>query len=82
MFGVVSELPSFVCAEGIDRVLRNIGMGHWMSRSEIEAIISEVGACPIGEHDGEKDCIISADQMLDLMSRNWEDHRGFHQSRP
>mmetsp|Transcript_23316 Transcript_23316/g.41755 ORF Transcript_23316/g.41755 Transcript_23316/m.41755 type:complete len:147 (+) Transcript_23316:193-633(+) len=57
-----------ISAEGIEHVLRNIGMGHRMSRSEIEGIISEVG------DNGESGCVISENQMLDLISRNWEDH--------
>jgi len=61
-----------VSAEGIENVLHNIGAGHRMSRDEIEGILSEVGVCAIGD-DGER-CVISANQMLDLMSKNWEDH--------
>ena len=64
---------SAVSAEGIENVLHNIGMGHRMSRSEIEGIVSEVGACPIGDDGGDL-CVISSDQMLDLISKNWEDH--------
>ena len=64
---------SAVSADGIEHVLNNIGMGNRMSRSEIEEIVSEVGTCPIGE-DGESHCVISSDQMLDLISKNWEDH--------
>ncbi|KAL3784387.1 hypothetical protein ACHAW5_010538 [Stephanodiscus triporus] len=60
-----------VSAEGIEHVLQNIGMGHRMSRSEIEGIVSEVGTCPVGQ-DGTSRCVISADQMLDLISKNWE----------
>lgn len=44
-----------------------------MSRDEIEGIVSEVGSCPLG-NDGEAYCILSAEQMLDLMSKNWEEH--------
>ena len=61
-------------AEAIEHVLRNIGMGHRMSRSEIEGIVSEVGACrPAAGRDGATShCVISADQMLDLISKkNW-----------
>jgi hypothetical protein len=58
--------------------LNNIGAGDKMSRVEIESIVSEMGACPIaigGELGGEgSGCIISADQMLDLMSKNWAEH--------
>ena len=65
-------------AEAIEHVLRNIGMGHRMSRSEIEGIVSEVGTCgPVaggGGRDGDgggatSRCVISADQMLDLISK-------------
>mmetsp|Transcript_26255 Transcript_26255/g.56620 ORF Transcript_26255/g.56620 Transcript_26255/m.56620 type:complete len:147 (-) Transcript_26255:132-572(-) len=60
-----------ISAEGIEHVLHNIGMGHRMSRSEIEGIISEVGEHADG---GESGCVISENQMLDLISRNWEEH--------
>lgn len=60
-----------VSASGIEHVLHNIGAGHRMSRSEIQSIVSEVGACPIGAED---DCVITADQMLDLISNNWAEH--------
>jgi len=60
-----------ISAEGIEHVLHNIGMGHRMSRSEIEEIISEVGEHADG---GESGCVISENQMLDLISRNWEEH--------
>lgn len=68
-----------VSAEGIEHVLRNIGMGNRMSRSEIEAILSEVGACPVGSSSrrsssSSSSCVISADQMLSLLSTtNWEE---------
>jgi len=57
-----------VSAKGIDHVLKNIGMGHRMSRSEIEDIVSEVGTCP-ADDIGKSHCVISANQMLDLISR-------------
>ncbi len=62
-----------VSAEGISHVLQNIGMAHRMSRSEIEGIVSEVGSCPLDEQ-GQPQCVISANQMLDLISKNWEEH--------
>jgi hypothetical protein len=69
---------TYVTAQGIEHVLNNIGAGDKMSRVEIESIVSEMGACPIaigGELGGEgSGCIISADQMLDLMSKNWAEH--------
>ncbi len=51
-----------------------------MSRSEIEGIVSEVGTCKPGGVAGGRDgdgggastsqcCVISADQMLDLISK-------------
>eukprot|EP00571_Detonula_confervacea_P014300 CAMPEP_0172298868 /NCGR_PEP_ID=MMETSP1058-20130122/1324_1 /TAXON_ID=83371 /ORGANISM="Detonula confervacea, Strain CCMP 353" /LENGTH=119 /DNA_ID=CAMNT_0013008163 /DNA_START=262 /DNA_END=621 /DNA_ORIENTATION=- len=70
-----------VSAQGIEHVLENIGMGHRMSRSEIEGIINEVGTCPLGD-DRESHCIISANQMLDLISKKWENnHNGLNRSR-
>mmetsp|Transcript_12281 Transcript_12281/g.22777 ORF Transcript_12281/g.22777 Transcript_12281/m.22777 type:complete len:157 (+) Transcript_12281:271-741(+) len=73
--------PTTVSAEGIEHVLQNIGMGHRMSKSEIEGIISEVGTCPIDD-SGESQCVISSNQMLDLISKNWEDHHhGLNQPR-
>jgi len=60
-----------VSAHGIEHVLHNIGAGHKMSRSEILSIVTEVGACPIGT---EEDCVITADQMLDLISTKWAEH--------
>jgi hypothetical protein len=72
-----------VSAEGIEHVLQNIGMGHRMSRSEIDGIISEVGTCPIDDDAVEVSCVISSDQMLDLISKNWEDHHHWlNQPRP
>jgi len=66
------NVPANVSAEGIKNVLQNIGMGDRMSRSEIEGIISEVGDSDGGESNG---CVvISENQMLDLISGNWEDH--------
>ena len=70
-----------VSADGIEHFLQNIGMGHRMSKSEIEGIISEVGTCPIDD-SGETQCVISSNQMLDLISKNWEDHHhGLNQPR-
>mmetsp|Transcript_17656 Transcript_17656/g.28559 ORF Transcript_17656/g.28559 Transcript_17656/m.28559 type:complete len:150 (-) Transcript_17656:180-629(-) len=60
-----------ISADGIEHVLQNIGMGDRMSRSEIEEIIREVGDNVDGE---ESSCVISENQMLDLISRTWEDH--------
>jgi hypothetical protein len=55
-----------VSAEGIESVLKNIGQGHRMSRTEIEFILREVGgASRSGEPES---CVISADQMMELIS--------------
>jgi hypothetical protein len=63
-----------VSADAIEHVLRNIGMGHRMSWSEIEGIVSEVGTCKpggvAGGRDGDGGASASrADQMLDLISK-------------
>merc|ERR1712151_1358929 len=60
-----------VSAEGIEHVLQNIGMGHRMSRSEIEGIVNEVGTCPTGDDAKEVSCVISFKQMIDLISKRW-----------
>ena len=62
-----------VSAEGIENVLQNIGMAHRITRSELEGIVSEVGECPLGDDD-KANCVISENQMMDLISRNWEEH--------
>ena len=82
----ISELnhvpATTVSAEGIEHVLQNIGMGNRMSRSEIEGIISEVGN-PVDDDSGERShCVISANQMVDLISKNWEDHHERNQTVP
>ena len=71
-----------VSAEGIEHVLQNIGMDHRISRSEIDEIVSEMGTCPNG-FDEKSTCVISSDQMLHLMSKNWEEHHhDLNQPRP
>lgn len=53
-------------------------MGNRMTRSEIESILSEVGACPVGSEFDRRSssCVISADQMLSLLSTtNWEEEQ-------
>ena len=60
-----------VSAEGIERLLRNIGMENRMSLSEIEGLMSEVGTSYISD-DGQRNYLISANQMLDLIS--WQGH--------
>jgi hypothetical protein len=62
-----------VSAEGIEYVLQNIGMGHRISRAEIEEIVSEVGGDITIPCDGERLCVMSANQMFDLISKSWED---------
>ena len=59
-----------VSVDGIESVLRNIGMGSRMSRSELECLVSEVGVCPVNGR--KEDCYMLPDQMLDLISNNWE----------
>ena len=61
-----------VSVDGIESVLQNIGMGSRMSRSELECLVSEVGVCPVNGR--KEDCYMLPDQMLDLISKNWEHH--------
>ena len=58
-----------VSADGIESVLQNIGAGNRMSRSEIDEILNEVGVCPV--NGGNAQCVISASQMIDLISKHW-----------
>ncbi|KAL7534336.1 hypothetical protein ACHAXR_005805 [Thalassiosira sp. AJA248-18] len=58
--------PGIVSAEGIEHVLNNIGAGDQMSHDEIETILREVGG---SGHSDSENCVISADQMLDLISK-------------
>ena len=58
-----------VSAEGIEHVLKNIGMGHRMSRAEIDEIVSEVGGNVTIPCDGARHCVMSANQMFDLISK-------------
>jgi len=57
-----------VSADGIENVLQNIGAANRMSRSEIDEILKEVGVCPIA--DGNHQCVISASQMFELISKH------------
>jgi hypothetical protein len=57
-----------VSAEGIEHLLRNIGMGHRISRSEIEDIMIEFGTYYTGDDGQSNYYLISANQMLDLIS--------------
>jgi hypothetical protein len=59
-----------VSAEGIENVLHNIGFGHRMSREEIDELVSEVGGdMTIPSTNGERQSIMSATQLFDLISR-------------
>jgi hypothetical protein len=62
-----------VSAEGIEHVLKNIGMGHRMSRAEIDEIVSEVGGNVTIPCDGARHCVMSANQMFDMLSKDWEE---------
>lgn len=59
---------AIVSADGIENVLQNIGAGSRMSRSEIDEILNEVGVCPV--NGGSAQCVISASQMIDLISKH------------
>jgi hypothetical protein len=61
-----------VSAEGIEHVLRNIGMGHRISRAEIDVIVSEVGGNVTIPCDGDRHNVMSANQMFDLISKDME----------
>ncbi|KAL3803889.1 hypothetical protein HJC23_004051 [Cyclotella cryptica] len=63
-----SSEPSsgLVSAEGIECILRNIGAGDQMSRSEIESMLREVNNDTSG--DAQNRCAISADQLLNLIA--------------
>lgn len=56
-----------VSAQGIEYVLNTIGAGDQMSHDEIETLLREVGGSS-SSSTGESDCVISADQMLDMLS--------------
>ncbi len=67
-----------ISAEGIEHVLQNIAAGHKMTRSEIENIFREIGVCPLESSSSESgsgggystsSCVISVDQMFDLLSK-------------
>ena len=64
------NIPAAVSAKGIGQVLENIGMEDRISKAEIENIVDEVGVCPINSNQW----VISENQMLDLISKNWEEH--------
>ncbi|KAL7462629.1 hypothetical protein ACHAXS_003007 [Conticribra weissflogii] len=67
-----------ISAEGIEHVLQNIAAGHKMTRSEIENIFREIGVCPLESSSSESgsgggystsSCVISVDQMFNLLSK-------------
>ncbi|KAL7463336.1 hypothetical protein ACHAXS_003714 [Conticribra weissflogii] len=63
-----ASAPSrLVSADGIEGVLKNIGAGHSMPRSEIELILRELGDVDPNE---EENYVISVEQMLDIISGN------------
>ncbi|KAL3807495.1 hypothetical protein ACHAXA_003986 [Cyclostephanos tholiformis] len=59
-----------VSAEGIENVLQNIGMGHRISRAELDEIVSEVGGDVTIPCGGERQSVISANQMFNLINRD------------
>ena len=46
--------------------MNNIGAGDQMTKDEIETLLREVGGSV--HHDGDGECVISEEQMLDLLS--------------
>lgn len=58
--------PGSVSAEGIEVILRNIGAAEQMPRSEIESILREV--CVEARGSAQDPCVISAEQMLNLLA--------------
>lgn len=65
-----SVSQSAVSAGGIENVLRNIGMGDRMTRSEIDRIVNEVGTCPVVDAEsGERRCVMSTSQLVELISK-------------
>mmetsp|Transcript_32930 Transcript_32930/g.79676 ORF Transcript_32930/g.79676 Transcript_32930/m.79676 type:complete len:139 (+) Transcript_32930:338-754(+) len=67
---LISSSPGgIVSAAGIEQVLNNIGAGDQMSHDEIETMLREIGSDGMNSSvDGGKDCVITADKMLDLLS--------------
>eukprot|EP01083_Nonionella_stella_P012393 35171_1 len=61
---LTSASPGIISAEGIEHVLNNIGAGDQLSHDEIETILREV----CSSNNGDGNCVISAEQMLDLIS--------------
>jgi len=67
-----SSANAAVSAEGIECVLNNIGACGKMTRSELDGIVSECGTCPIDDAADSSQCVISQNQMLNLISKDWE----------
>jgi len=63
--GALAHVTEVVSAVDINRVLQNIGAGHRMSLSEIESMLRDVTGLSASER---KSCVITTDQMLDLIS--------------
>ena len=68
-----SSANAAVSAEGIECVLNNIGACGKMTRSELDGIVSECGTCPIDDSADSSQCVISENQMLNLISKDWEE---------
>eukprot|EP01082_Thalassiosira_pseudonana_P009239 g8208.t1 g8208 contig29:10009-10529(-) len=62
-----SQPSGIISAEGIQSMLANIGAGDQMTRTEIESILREVCGNDATKNV-EESCVISAKQMLDLIS--------------
>mmetsp|Transcript_36156 Transcript_36156/g.75996 ORF Transcript_36156/g.75996 Transcript_36156/m.75996 type:complete len:134 (+) Transcript_36156:191-592(+) len=60
--------PGIISAEGIEHVLNNIGAGDQMSHDEIETILREIVGEASDNCDKNEKCVISEEQMLDLIS--------------
>eukprot|EP01083_Nonionella_stella_P027967 77017_1 len=67
-----SSSNAAVSADGLECVLNNIGFRGRISRSELDGIVSECGTCPIDDSADSSQCVISENQMLNLISKDWE----------
>jgi len=67
-----SSANAAVSADGLECVLNNIGACGKMTRSELDGIVSECGTCPIDDAADSSQCVISENQMLNLISKDWE----------
>ena len=68
-----SSANAAVSADGLECVLNNIGCGGRMTRSELDGIVSECGTCPIDDAADSSQCVICENQMLNLISKDWEE---------